>query len=35
MSDSQSRKWQITINNPTEKGLTHDKLTESRGFENE
>lgn len=26
MSDSQSRKWQITINNPTEKGLTHDKL---------
>lgn len=26
MSDTQSRKWQITINNPTEKGLTHEAL---------
>lgn len=26
MSDAQSRKWQITINNPTEKGLTHEAL---------
>lgn len=26
--DSQSRKWQITINNPVEKGYTHDKLKE-------
>lgn len=24
--DSQSRKWQITINNPAEKGYTHDRL---------
>lgn len=24
--DSQSRKWQITLNNPTEKGLTHDEI---------
>lgn len=28
MSDTQSRKWQITINNPTEKGLTHEALKE-------
>lgn len=27
-SDSQSRKWQVTINNPAEKGFTHDKLKE-------
>ena len=27
-SDSQSRKWQITINNPVEKGYTHDRLKE-------
>lgn len=26
--DSQSRKWQITINNPSDKGYTHDKLAE-------
>lgn len=28
MSDTQSRKWQITINNPVEKGYTHDRLKE-------
>lgn len=27
--DSQSRKWQITINNPLEKGCTHDKIKET------
>ena len=27
-SDSQSRKWQITINNPVDKGFTHDRLKE-------
>lgn len=27
-SDSQSRKWQITINNPVEKGYTHDRIKE-------
>ncbi len=26
--DTQSRKWQITINNPLEKGYTHDRLKE-------
>lgn len=26
--DSQSRKWQITINNPEEKGITHEKIKE-------
>lgn len=26
--DTQSRKWQLTINNPVEKGFTHDKLKE-------
>lgn len=26
MSDTQCRKWQITINNPQEKGLTHEKI---------
>lgn len=26
--DTQSRKWQLTINNPTEKGFTHDRLKE-------
>lgn len=26
--DSQSRKWQITINNPVEKGFTHDRINE-------
>jgi hypothetical protein len=26
MADSQSRKWQITINNPIEHGWTHDKI---------
>lgn len=26
--DSQSRKWQITINNPVEKGYTHDRIRE-------
>lgn len=26
--DSQSRKWQVTINNPTEKGFTHARLKE-------
>ena len=25
----QSRKWQLTINNPSEKGITHDVLKES------
>lgn len=28
MADTQSRKWQITINNPYDKGYTHDKLRE-------
>ncbi len=27
--DTQSRKWQITINNPIEKGYTHDKINET------
>jgi hypothetical protein len=27
--DTQSRKWQITINNPKEKGFTHDKINET------
>lgn len=26
--DTKSRKWQITINNPTEKGYTHDRIKE-------
>ncbi len=26
--DSRSRKWQITINNPVDKGYTHDKIVE-------
>lgn len=26
--DTRSRKWQLTINNPAEKGFTHDKLKE-------
>jgi hypothetical protein len=25
----QSQKWQLTINNPSEKGITHDILRES------
>ena len=29
--DTQSRKWQLTINNPVEKGFTHDKLREIVG----
>ena len=28
MSDTQCRKWQITINNPLDKGFTHTKITE-------
>lgn len=27
-SDSQSRKWQITINNPVDKGYTHERIKE-------
>lgn len=27
-ADSQSRKWQVTINNPVEKGFTHDRIRE-------
>ena len=27
-SDSRSRKWMITINNPLDKGFTHDKIKE-------
>lgn len=27
-ADSRSRKWQITINNPIDKGYTHDKIVE-------
>lgn len=27
-SDTQSRKWQVTINNPVEKGFTHERLKE-------
>lgn len=30
--DTQSRKWQITINNPTEKGYTHEKIKEQLGL---
>ena len=30
-ADSYSRKWQITINNPVDKGYTHDKLKEILG----
>jgi hypothetical protein len=26
LKDSQSRKWQLTINNPVEKGYTHDEI---------
>jgi hypothetical protein len=29
--DTQSRKWQITINNPLDKGYTHDSIKESVG----
>ena len=29
MKDSQSRKYQITINNPTDKGITHDSIKET------
>lgn len=29
--DTRSRKWQITINNPVDKGFTHDKLKELLG----
>jgi len=28
LKDSQSRKWQITLNNPIDKGYTHDKIKE-------
>lgn len=28
MNDSRSRKWQLTINNPSEKGFTHDVIKE-------
>lgn len=28
-NDSQSRKWQITINNPADKGFTHDRIRET------
>ncbi len=31
MADSQSRKWQITINNPIDKGFTHVKIKELLG----
>lgn len=31
MKDTQARKWQLTINNPLEKGYTHDKLKELLG----
>ena len=26
VKDTQSRKWQITINNPVEKGFTHESI---------
>lgn len=29
--DTQSRKWQLTINNPLDKGLTHDRIREIIG----
>ena len=29
MGDIQSRKWQITINNPVEKGYTHDSIKQT------
>ena len=28
MKDTRSRKWQVTINNPLEKGYTHDRIKE-------
>lgn len=28
MSDTQCRKWQLTINNPTEKGFTHTHIAD-------
>lgn len=28
MADTRCRKWQITINNPIDKGYTHDKIRE-------
>ena len=28
VKDSQSRKWMITINNPLDKGFSHDKIKE-------
>lgn len=28
MQDTQARKWQLTINNPVEKGYTHDRIKE-------
>lgn len=28
MKDTQCRKWQVTINNPLEKGYTHEKIKE-------
>lgn len=31
MADTQSRKWQITINNPVEKGFTHEHIREIVG----
>lgn len=30
-NDTQSRKWQITINNPLEKGYTHERIKEELG----
>ena len=29
--DSMSRKWQITINNPKEKGMTHEYIAQKVG----
>ena len=31
LKDTTSRKWQVTINNPLEKGYTHDKIKEILG----
>lgn len=32
MSDKQSRKYQITINNPVDKGYTHEKIAKDAGI---
>ena len=31
MKNTQSRKWQLTINNPLEKGCSHEEIKKSNG----